>query len=86
MTKREIAETVAAKHGLTLKELFEPTHRWRISHARQEAFALCYARRDLSRGQFDPYSLPAIGRYFRRDHTTVLWGVRAYARRQAAAQ
>jgi chromosomal replication initiator protein len=84
-TKRQIAEEVAERHGLTFAELLEPTHRWRVSHARQEAFALCYAHR-RPRSHCDSYSLPEIGRFFGgKDHTTVLHGIRAFAARQAEA-
>jgi chromosomal replication initiation ATPase DnaA len=79
-SKREIAEAVAAKHGLSLDELRSPTRKWRISHPRQEAYAACHAQQ---RGKQDAFSYAAIGRFFGRDHATVMWGVRQHQAREA---
>jgi chromosomal replication initiator protein len=75
-TMREIAGLIAERHGLRLDELTGPAKPYRISHPRQEAYALIYAT-----GRF---SLPQIGRFFgNRDHTTVYYGIRAYEDRIA---
>lgn len=71
-----ITERVAARHGLTVEELKAPTSCTRIAHPRQEAMMEMRAQ--------DRWSLPQIGRFFGLDHTTILHGVRAHARRAAA--
>lgn len=76
---REIATGVAEQYGLTLDELRSPCRARRYSIPRQEAYALIHAT-----GRF---SLPQIGRFFRKcDHTAVWHGVRAHQARQQAAQ
>lgn len=52
-----------------------------IAHARHEAMWVCW-NVFLSDGR-RRWSLPRIGRFFGRDHTTVLFGVRAHERRAA---
>lgn len=68
-----IADT-AAKHGLTATDL---VGRSRALHtiipARQEAMYLC--------AHDTPYGLPEIGKAFKRDHTTVLHGIRKHCER-----
>lgn len=84
-TLPEVALQVAAKHGLTVADLRAPhggpgSKRYEFSRPRQEAYwqAWRVMRPDGARR----YSLNDIGRYFGgRDHTTVLWGVRAHAAR-----
>jgi chromosomal replication initiation ATPase DnaA len=70
---RRIAMAVAARHGVSLAQMRGPQRRF--ARARQEAFALLRAT-----GHF---SLPQIGRWFNKDHTTVLFGARAHERRTA---
>jgi chromosomal replication initiator protein len=78
-----IAAEVAKAHGLTVDDLKGASHRRHVAWPRQEAYARCYA---LRKHYGDRYSLPRIGKFFgNRDHTTVLWGVRAFAARQAEA-
>lgn len=73
-TMREIAAQVAAKHGLTVSDLKGPRQLRGIAHPRQEA--MWRMRRELNK------SLPMIGAFLGdRDHTTVLHGVRAHAKR-----
>lgn len=62
----------AERHGMRPDDLMARTHRWRVSHARHEAFHLAH-KAGLSVGE--------IGRYFGFDHTTVIHGLRSYARR-----
>lgn len=64
----EVAAFVAAYHGLTLAQLRGESRRAHIVAARHQAFYICH--KQLCR------SLPKIGRYFNRDHTTVLHGIR----------
>lgn len=66
-----------ARHfGLTLGDLRVVTHAHRIVHPRQIAFFL--ARKRTAK------SLPEIGAYAGKDHTTVLHGARAVEKRIAA--
>lgn len=73
---REIAREVCDIHGITMGEILGPSRVWCIAHPRQKAMAIAYAT-----GRF---SLPMLGRFFNRDHTTVLHAVRVHARRLAA--
>lgn len=88
MTLPEIAFCVAAKHGVTVDALREPSDKIgarkdSVSVPRQEAFWL--ARQQKRPDGSQRYSLPQIGRYFGgRDHSTVLHGSRAHQRRLAA--
>lgn len=77
-TMREIAEDVAARHGVTVVLLRSPLRFRKLAWPRQEAMALMYAQ--------GRYSHPQIGRYFGRDHTTVIYGVKAHAKRQEEAR
>lgn len=70
-----IIREVAAKYGRTVDELTGPL-RWRsIAWARQEAMFRLRNETTLS--------YPDIGRRLNRDHTTILHGVRAHAKRMA---
>lgn len=60
---KSIAQEVAAEAGLTLEELKSPSRERRVAWPRQEAML-----RMLEAGA----SLPRAGRFFDRDHTTVL--------------
>lgn len=78
-SKRQIALEAAEAHGLTLDELMTRTNRRKISHARHAAmWAMWQCHR---RDGVPSYSLPQIGAFFGLDHTTVLYGLRAYAER-----
>jgi len=85
MTLPEIALQVASKHGLTVDDLRTPhgqggSKRFEFSHPRQEAY--WHAYRVRRPGGSRRYSLTDIGNFFGgRDHTTILWGVRAHATR-----
>lgn len=76
-TMREIASEVAERHGVKVDEMRGPSRKRYFVHPRQEAFALIRANTSLS--------YPNIGRYFNRDHTTVIHGEKAHNDRQAAA-
>lgn len=69
-----ILEEVAAKHDVTVADIRGPRRRIEISHARQEAMYRLYSERKN-------LSLPMIGRMLSRDHTTVMHGIRAHAKR-----
>jgi chromosomal replication initiator protein len=78
LSMHSIAKAVAAHYGLTLEDLKGPSRKKCFSRPRQEAMALMCA--------VGRYSLPQIGQFLGgRDHTTVLHGKRAYAKRQAEA-
>lgn len=74
-----VLDRIAAKHGLTREQLLHDTHKHRFAHARQEAMAELY-------GDGSRFSLPALGRLFGKDHSTILYGIRAFNRRQRNAQ
>lgn len=77
---REIAAEVAQAHGLKVDDLTGPSRRWAVARPRQEAFWRCRQVRRAD-GQHR-YSMPMIAAYFgRRDHTTILHGIRAHAAR-----
>ena len=75
--KLAVVAAVAMKHGLTLPEIMGADRRHHVAHARQEAF---WVLRDT----YPEMSLPAIGRMFGKDHTTVLHGIRQHEKRRAA--
>lgn len=64
----KIASDAAADNGLTLAELQSDSRSYSVTRPRQYAMMLM-----LEAG----YSASEIGRFFRRDHTTVLHGIRA---------
>jgi hypothetical protein len=75
-TVKQILCEVVAKHGIKMWELQSPRRAAPVVAARQEA---CYRLRVEKR-----LSLPEIGRKLGgRDHTTVLHGCRAHAKRNA---
>ena len=61
---REITRQVAEKHGISFNRIFARRKTLKIVYARQEAMSRCVEETG--------YSLPAIGRFFDRDHTTVI--------------
>lgn len=65
----DILRDVAVKHGLTVGILRGPSRSRHIVAVRHEAIAAVHvARPDLS--------LPALGRIFNRDHTSILFALR----------
>jgi chromosomal replication initiation ATPase DnaA len=73
---REILLDVAALHDITVEDLKSHKRGRRYAHPRQQAMAEMYATGRCS--------MPMIGSFLGRDHTTVLWGIRAHERRTAA--
>lgn len=66
----DIAAEICAKHCLSMAELVGPCRLQQFVDARHEAW--WRARRETRQ------SLPQIARFFNRDHTTVLHGLRKY--------
>jgi chromosomal replication initiator protein len=73
-----IRSTVADYYGIHLKDMMSPRRARAVAYPRQMAM---YLSKDLT-----DKSLPAIGRMFDRDHTTVLHAVRAVEQRIVADQ
>lgn len=73
---RDILIEVSEKHGVNAVDIKGSTRNRRVVRARHEAFWRC--RRETAN------SFPAIGRFFHRDHTTVIYGVRAHEARMAS--
>jgi chromosomal replication initiator protein len=65
---RDITDGVCTRFGLTREEIRGPARQRAVARPRQ---ILMYLAREMT-GQ----SLPQIGRYLGRDHTTILHGVR----------
>jgi len=77
-TPSQIIAEVAAKHGLTVKEITSRNRTWRVSHPRQEAMYELYTRTKLS--------LPQVARKLGlTDHSTVMHGIRAHEARGGGA-
>jgi hypothetical protein len=74
---KEIAESVSWRYGVPMEDLRGPS--------RLKAFALARQAAMYEMVVEDRWSLPQIGLYFDRDHTTVLHGYRRHAQRLAAA-
>ncbi|MDI9407797.1 MAG: helix-turn-helix domain-containing protein [Candidatus Pacebacteria bacterium] len=72
----EIAARVALTRDMTVVELRGPSQLAHISRPRQEAMLIMHEA---------GYSMPRIGRFFHRDHTTVLHGIRAAKARSGNA-
>jgi chromosomal replication initiator protein len=73
----KIIAEIAAKHGLSLAEITSRDRCFRIAHPRQEAMYELRRRTQLS--------LPQIAhRLGVKNHTTVIYGVRAHAKRMGA--
>lgn len=79
-TMDEIVIAAALRHRISVKELRGRSRVRHIAHVRQAVFLEAYSER-RSNG-CKAYSLPMIGRYFGRDHTTILHGIRAATARQ----
>jgi chromosomal replication initiator protein len=74
---RFIVRYAALRHGVDDKDILGSSRVPKVSHARQEAMALV-------RSHTRNTSLPAVGRLFGRDHTTVLHSIRSYEARRVA--
>jgi len=72
----EIIREFVAPYGLSLSDALSPRVSRRYAMVRQGAYA---ALRDAKPN----LSFPFIGRVFNRDHTTILYGIRAHRARMA---
>lgn len=73
----EIAEEVSDATGIPVGVLTGENRAKYIAHARQLAYYIAHR---------EGFTLPEIGRVFRRDHTTVLHGVRQESIRRGELQ
>lgn len=72
----DIVSTVAAKHDVSLSEVMGRSRLQRFIFARQDAYWALRHEAGLS--------FPQIGRFFGRDHTTIIYGISAHEKRMAA--
>ena len=77
VSMRLIAERVAAAYGVTLSDLRSRSTDREIKAARGQAYADIMAT--------GLYSYPRVGRFFGRDHTTIVKVIQNRARRQRKA-
>lgn len=83
-TMKDVVAEVAERRGIDALTLRGPSARRPVVRARWEAFHLC---RNITRENGRPkYSLPQIGKFFGRDHTTVLYGLRQWSAASEAAE
>lgn len=73
---REILDRVALEYGTTTENLVGHSHRKGLSIARYDAYSRIAAHIVINR---QPPSLPQIGSWVNRDHTSVLYGLRQHA-------
>ena len=74
-----LAEEVCSARGVLLHEILGPIRSRNVVRARHELWWRIRHHPDRY------YSLPEIGRLFGKDHTTILAGIEAHARRAAPA-
>lgn len=72
----QIIAEVAERHEMTPAEITGPW-RWK-RHCRARYEAMWLARQVMGKDGKPLYSLPEIGRVFRRDHTTVINALRRH--------
>jgi hypothetical protein len=72
---KALLKEVAGRHEVTVGEILGPARPIKITKARWEAIILVYAAHPL-------WSLPKIGRLFKKDHTTILHCLRQSGMRQ----
>lgn len=73
-----IIREVCIKHNITLEAFFGPLKVMHIAMARREVFYRIAKETDMT--------LPAIGRFVKRDHTTVIHGINKYCHAEGVAQ
>lgn len=76
LTVGEIADAAAKVFGESVEAMLSPSRRRPLVHARQAAMYLARLHTDKS--------LPQIGHFFRRDHTTVIHALAQVSERLAA--
>jgi chromosomal replication initiation ATPase DnaA len=74
-TRMDILIAVAARYGVTLEQLRMRGHARSLSWPRQEAMYEMYVT-----GRFSTTQIAQT--LHLKDHTTIIWGVRAYAKRE----
>jgi chromosomal replication initiation ATPase DnaA len=74
---REEVRRIAHAFGTTEADVYSPSRRRSLAHARWEIWAMLRAR---------GWTLPRIGAAFQRDHTTVMYGIAERERRIAARE
>jgi chromosomal replication initiator protein len=81
LSVQRIQEVVARYYDISVSHMTLPTRHWSVSHPRQTAM---YLSRKLIRHGIKPISYPDIGRKFGdRDHTTVIYAMKAVEQRMA---
>ncbi|MDO9334964.1 MAG: helix-turn-helix domain-containing protein [Caulobacter sp.] len=79
LTMKSIAAAVAARHGLRVRDLTGDNRVRHMAYARHEAM---WEMRQVRRADGQPrYSLAAVGSFFNRDHTTVVYAERQHPKR-----
>jgi len=73
---RQAIAYIAAAHDVSVDDIMSQSRRRTVNRARHEAFALLRSAN---------YSYNKIGAVFRRDHSTVLAGIRSHNARQRGA-
>lgn len=76
---RQIVAETAERHGFTADEILGPGKKASLVKARWEAMALV-------RREFPAWSLPQIGMFFNRDHTSVLHALRMAAKMEVVGE
>lgn len=69
---RSIIDQVASEYGVTADDILGRSQRLPVRRARSEAMRRMRALAEGYPLQANPYSYPAIGRIFGRDHSTVV--------------
>jgi chromosomal replication initiation ATPase DnaA len=70
----EIIHATAEKHGIDICDLMGGSRTWNVGRARHEAYYRVKERKPA-------LSLNQIGKFFQRDHTSILFGLAAHAER-----
>ena len=68
--RREILRECANEYGCTVADLMGDSRRSEIVHARRKAMYLIYSRGTMSKA--------GVGRYMKKDHTTVMHALKKY--------
>lgn len=85
ITMKDLLRETAEDHNLDYAALMGDSRKQRIAHARHDF--MWRARQIKNPDGSHRYTLPMIGRFLGgMDHTSIIHGVRAHARRMAEAQ
>lgn len=69
----DIMQDVCSQHGISMVDLIGPKRNKKFVRARQHAMWLCH--------RHTPFSTVRLGKFFQRDHTTVLHAIQAHEKR-----